>query len=233
MDSNVKPQKNKKRKYIHLAILLISVVVTVLFVIYLNRLESLTDSFQNYGYIGVFLMGLIGSSAPIWPIPGSWAAFIAAGLGWNPFLVALSAGFGEGIGEFVGYMAGFGTQVAIEKIKYYPTILRWTQKRGSLIIFLFSAIPNFFVKGVGAAAGALRYPVWKYYLVSTSGKIIKSLIFAFAGKFLFSSVSDMVKGKYLWLLIGICIGVVALIFVIWYIWQRLRKARKSSSERTI
>jgi uncharacterized membrane protein YdjX (TVP38/TMEM64 family) len=49
------------------------------------------------------------------------------------------------------------------------------------VLFLFAAIPNFFFKLVGAAAGAMRYPFWKFLLVTLIGKTVKGIAFAFIG----------------------------------------------------
>ena len=223
----VKPAGNI-RKYIHISILLISITIMVLFVIYLSKLENLSEGFENYGLIGVFLMGLIGSSAPVWPVPGSVAALIAGGLGWNPVYIALAAGIGEAIGEWVGYMAGFGTQIAVEKISFYPRIAGWMRRRGSIVVFIVSAVPNHFVKIVGAAAGALHYPAWKYFLASCSGKILKSFAFALIGGALAPLISRILEGQYsLWiiLIIGVCIAAVIGGAVAWYI-RRTKKSKE-------
>ncbi|MFC2058024.1 VTT domain-containing protein [Chloroflexota bacterium] len=136
-------------------------------------------------------MGIIGSASPIWPLPGAWAAFIAAGLGLNPLLLGLAAGFGEGLGELTGYTAGFGGQVVVKRFKMYYRVEGWMWKRGGLTIFLVSAIPNFLVKLASAAAGAIKYPVWKFFLLCWAGKTIKSFGFAFAGWGLFTMVKEL------------------------------------------
>ena len=229
-DQPVEPRQpiSRKRKYIHIAILIISIAITVIFIVYLGRLENLQDSFETYGYLGVFLMGVIGSSAPVWPIPGSLAAAIAGALGWNIFLIAVAAGVGEAIGELIGYMFGFGGQIAVERIKFYPRIVSWMKRRGSLLIFLASAVPNHFVKVVGAAAGALHYPAWKYYLISCAGKILKSLGFAIVGVLLGPLVQRLLDGEYtLWIILvaGVAAAVIAG-SAAWWWWYRGSKAKK-------
>jgi membrane protein DedA with SNARE-associated domain len=154
-----------------------------------NFEEYLTAS----GYGGVFLMAVIGSASPVWPLPGSWAAFIAGGLGLNPFLLGLAAGFGEPIGELAGYTAGYGGQIAINKWKRYAKIENWMRRHGGITIFLVSAIPNFFIKLATVAAGALRYPLWRFFIFCWAGKTIKSLAFAFAGAGLFDGIKALIE----------------------------------------
>ncbi|MBT3363248.1 MAG: VTT domain-containing protein [Chloroflexi bacterium] len=219
----------KRKKIIHISFLAASIVITILFAIYLTgKLEYLTETYESYGLAGVFLMGLIGSSAPIWLVPGSVAAFFAGGLGWNPFYIALAAGVGEGIGELIGYTAGFGSQIAVEKIGFYPKIKSWMKRRGWLVIFLASAIPNHFVKLVGGAAGALRYPAWKYFIIGCTGKIIKSLCFALAGRGLFNTIKPFINGgNALWIIlvagVGIAVVVGTLVYFFYYRKHRNRK----------
>ena len=47
------------------------------------------------------------------------------------------------------------------------------KKRGSLIIFLFAALPILPIDVAGIVAGALRFPLWKFMLVGWLGKNIK------------------------------------------------------------
>lgn len=228
----IKKPLTKKRKIIHISFLIISVGITILFLVYLQgRLKHLTETYESYGLIGVFLMGLIGSSAPIWPLPGYVAAFIAGGLGWNPFLIAAAAGVGESIGEWVGYIGGFGTQIAVEKLSFYPRIEAWMKRRGSIVIFLVSAIPNHFIKVVGAAAGALRYPAWKYYLLTCGGKYVKSLVAALIGGVLFPYIEPLLENNNaLWIALGAGVGVAVIVGSLFYfIYRHRNKANKHSS----
>ena len=105
------------------------------------------------------------------------------------------------------------------------------KRRGSIVIFLVSAIPNHFIKAVGAAAGALRYPAWKYYLVTFSGKYIKSLVAALIGGLLFPYFEPLLGGKYsLWIILLIGIGVAAIVGgLIYFFYYRRNKAKNSGS----
>jgi uncharacterized membrane protein YdjX (TVP38/TMEM64 family) len=183
-------QRKSQLKYILLltAAVLIMVLVSVL----VQRPENPEEYLKTSGYIGVFAMAVIGSASPVWPLPGSWSAFIAAGLGLNPLFLGLLAGFGEGIGELSGYTAGYGGQVALRRFKKYQQIENWMRKYGGPAIFLFSAIPNFFIKAATIAAGGLRYPIWKFFIFCWAGKTVKSLAFAFAGYGLFDGIKRLI-----------------------------------------
>jgi len=169
----------KQLKYI--VLLLAGALAMILVSILVQKPTNPQEYIETSGYAGVFLMGVIGSSSPIWPLPGSWAAFVAAGLGLNPFLIGLAAGVGEPIGELSGYTTGYGGQIAINRWKRYGQIMNWMRRHGGITIFIVSAIPNFFIKLATIAAGSLRYPLWRFFIYCWAGKTVKSLGFALAG----------------------------------------------------
>ncbi len=137
---------------------------------------------RTYGYFGLFLVNLIGSSTIIFPLPS--AAFVfAAGAIMNPFLVALSSAIGCVIGEFTGYYLGRGGRRVIEK-KWKKQVKK-TEKLfkkygGFWIIILFGATP-LPDDVVGIVAGTFRYPVKKFVIASFIGKLILNLILAYGG----------------------------------------------------
>ena len=184
------PKRKGQLKYLLLvaAALLAVILITVL----VQRPSNFDEYLKSSGYTGVFMMALIGSASPVWPLPGSGAIFIAAGLGLNPIILGLIGGIGEPIGELTGYTFGFGGQVALQKIKRYSQIERWMKRWGGLTIFVMSAIPNFFIKLATISAGSLRYPLWKFFIFCWIGKTIKSFAFAFAGYGLFEGIRHLI-----------------------------------------
>jgi membrane protein YqaA with SNARE-associated domain len=91
------------------------------------------------------------------------------------------SGIGESMGEITGYTAGFSGREALDNKQRYTRIKGWMRRRGTLVLFLFSAIPNLFFKLVGVSAGAIRYPFWKFLLVVFTGKTIKGTAIALLG----------------------------------------------------
>jgi membrane protein DedA with SNARE-associated domain len=183
-----------KKRLFYIALLITGVLVMILVGILLQKPSDPEEYITSSGYGGVFLMAIIGSASPFWPLPGSWAAFFAVGLaGLNPIAVGLAAGFGEAIGELSGYTAGYGSQIAVQKWKRYKQIENWMKRYGGPTIFLVSAIPNFFIKLATIAAGSLRYPLWRFFIFCLAGKIVKSLGFAYAGYWFFEEVKDIIE----------------------------------------
>ena len=165
-----------RRHYVLLSV----ISALIVFSVAIYFLSGLLGDVETYGYLGVFLISAMASAVIIIPIP---AIAIVFGMGavLNPWLVGLMAGLGEPIGELVAYMAGYSGRMAMENRGFYIRLSKWMERRGSLVLFLFSAIPNWFFDIVGVAAGALRYPLWKYILVVFLGKTVKGWMVAFAG----------------------------------------------------
>jgi len=178
---------SRKRRLFYLFLFVVGVlalfIIPLLFTGLPNEKSEYLEYMEKVGYGGVLLMGIIGSAAPVWPLPGSWAAALAAIAGLNPFAIAFAAGFGEPIGELAGYSLGYGGagQLPTHKWKRYSQIQNWMQRRGGITIFFVSAIPNFFIKLATIAAGSLHYPLWKFFIFCWAGKTIKSFGFAYIG----------------------------------------------------
>jgi membrane protein YqaA with SNARE-associated domain len=132
------------------------------------------------GYPGIFLVSMLGCATIILPAP-SLALVFAMGTALPPMLVGLAAGAGETVGEITGYLAGFGGRAVIEDQKLYARLEEWMIRRGDITIFLLSVIPNPVFDIAGIAAGTLRFPLWRFMLISLVGKTIKTTFVAWAG----------------------------------------------------
>lgn len=161
-------------------LLVVALVVGISVSIFLLR-----DQFArlaSIGYVGIFLVSLLGNATIILPAP-SLALVFAMGSALPPFLVGLAAGVGEALGEMTGYAAGYGGRAVIENQATYEKLERWMQRRGGITILILSIIPNPFFDVAGIAAGTLRYPVWRFLLFCWLGKTIKTVIVAHAGAY--------------------------------------------------
>jgi membrane protein YqaA with SNARE-associated domain len=132
------------------------------------------------GYVGIFLVSLLGNATIILPAPSLVLVF-AMGAALNPLLVGLAAGAGEALGELTGYAAGFAGRAVIEDRQTYKRMVAWMQRRGGVTVFVLSTIPNPFFDLAGIAAGTLRYPLWRFLLFCWLGKTLKTTLIAWAG----------------------------------------------------
>jgi membrane protein YqaA with SNARE-associated domain len=97
---------------------------------------------QGYGYLGVFLINVIGSASIFFPVPGLAVAFVGGGMDLNPLLVALMGAAGSTLGEITGWLAGWGGGVVMEKSKRYAQVEGWMRRYGDITVFVMAAIPN-------------------------------------------------------------------------------------------
>ena len=112
------------------------------------------------------------------PVPGL-LSICGVSIVLNPAVVGLLGGVGETAGELSGYAVGYGSQGVIARRRFYATVATWMQRRGTLVLFLASAIPNPLFDVVGIAAGATRFPLVRFLAIVWVGKSVKSLMVAY------------------------------------------------------
>ena len=141
-----------------------------------DRLQEL----KQYGYAAVFLVGLVSNATVVLPVPGLAVSSVMGSV-FNPWIVGLVGGLGQALGELTGYMAGYSGQTLVDGNPTYNRLTRWMQRYGTWTIFVLALIPNPVFDLGGMAAGTLRFPVPKFLVACTAGKVIKNMIFALAG----------------------------------------------------
>ena len=157
-------------------VLLLVIALTV--GIYLLRDQA--KSLANLGYVGIFLLSILANATIILPAPG--VAFVfGMGAVYNPLLVALAAGAGAAIGELSGYLAGYSGNIVIQNRARTQQLMGWMRKYGPWTILVLGFIPNPIFDVAGIVAGMLKMPLWKFLLFCMIGKVIKMLLFAYAG----------------------------------------------------
>jgi membrane protein YqaA with SNARE-associated domain len=134
----------------------------------------------GWGYVGVFIVVFIATASFILPIP--YLLIVArAGLFLDPLLIGLVAGVAAAIGELTGYLIGISGRDLIARGKWFDKADHWMRTYGFWCVAFFSFIPNPFFDAIGLAAGALRYPPWRFTLACLLGKTAKFVLVALAG----------------------------------------------------
>ena len=163
-------------------VLTILVVIAITATIFVFRDE--VTGFESLGYLGAFLIALVTGATIVLPVPGIVLIFgLAAVPEYSPFLIGLAAGAGSALGEITGYMAGFGGQLVFENNSTYLRLKEWMIRRGAIVIFILSFVPNPFFDVAGAVAGVLRYPLWKFLFSCFLGKTLRYILVAYFGWF--------------------------------------------------
>ena len=176
-------RKRLNREYA-LPLLVLAVVLAIAASAFFLR--DLLD-FSQIGYPAIAALSLLASASLVVPVPGM--ASVCAG-GWflNPLLVALVAGSAETVGELTGYALGSSGPGMVNRGRLYLRMENWMRRRGWLVLFVLSIIPNPVFDLAGVAAGALRFPIWAFMGVIWPGKFIKFLIIAYACAFSVNSI---------------------------------------------
>lgn len=203
-----------KKWLIPLVMLLLVVVITAVLFVYQDNVSKL----EEYGYLGAFLISLIANATIILPMPGQLLIF-ALGASFNPLLVGLAGGFGGALGEMTGYVAGTSGRGVLQDNRTYISAVGWLKKWGSAVIFLFTVTP-LPVDVVGIAAGALRYPVWKFLVVCFLGKAILYSGMAYAGAWGWETVISQHWDTRVMRLCGVAIVVVLVVLVLALLLER-------------
>jgi len=156
--------------------LLFSVAITAMVVIFREQLAAL----RGYGYLGVFVISVLGNATVLFPVPSLAVTFAGGGV-LNPLWVGLVAGVGEPIGELTGYMAGYGGSAIVEDGPHFQRVRSWMERHGFLTLLVLSAIPNPLFDLAGVVAGIIRFPLHLFLLACWLGKTSKALVVAYLG----------------------------------------------------
>ena len=177
--------------WLGIAGLVLTIAIIAIVVRYIDDIQTLRGW---YGYVGAFFIGIFGGATYIAPVPMLPTIFILGTVirpSFAPYLgpvfIGLAAGLGETIGALTIYMTGYGGGAAISSTKHpkvqaiYSRIMGWMERRGTLVLFIFSAVINPFFYPIAFTAGATRYSLRKYIIICLIGKTIKGITIAAAG----------------------------------------------------
>jgi len=165
----------------------VGVVITLLMAVAVVYFWEFVQALEGYGYLGVFLISILGGATIIVPVPMLAVVFALGGVLKYPVLIGIAAGLGETIGALTIYMTGYGGGAALVSSEHgkvqaaYARLMNLMERRGSLTLFILSAVLNPFFYPAGLAAGALRFGIKRYFIICWGGKTIKGLTVAFAG----------------------------------------------------
>jgi len=165
--------------FVRLLVLVFVIAISV----YVFSIRDKAQELAKYGYPGIFLLSILANGTVILPAPGILFVF-AMGAVFNPAAVALAAGLGAALGELTGYLAGFSGQGVVKNIKIYEQLKNWMERHKTLAylaILILAFIPNPLFDLAGMASGALKIPVSRFLFFCAIGKILKMLMFAYAG----------------------------------------------------
>jgi len=155
----------------------------------------------QYGYLGAFVISLIGSISVVFPIPYTLAIYILAYQApfLEPSLIAIAGGLGAALGEFSGYILGYyGRSIIDEKRKkQMKYMLKIFNRYGSATIFVFalSPLPDdlLFIP-----LGIMKYNFLKAFIPALAGKTLMTFILAYGGRISNDLIKNIFVGSGAW-----------------------------------
>ena len=139
---------------------------------------------------------IAGSSIPT-PISYLLLTFTLGGIptasgALHPLLVGVGGGFGAGIGGTLVYLLGRGGRRFFPGIRHYSVdehasnrlaarFVDWAQRKGSVVVFVMSAMLNPAFAPMAIAMGALRFRLVKFFFMCIAGNTLKATVIAYAG----------------------------------------------------
>jgi membrane protein YqaA with SNARE-associated domain len=147
---------------------------------------------SSYSYLGLFFISVLGGATVFIPVP-SLAVQFTMGAVLNPAVVGAVAGLGSAVGGTLIYLFGRGGRRIFHRedfaapksknilVRWTSRIIGWTQNKGSLTIFLMSAVLNPFFFPMAFAIGASRFKMWRFFVMCWAGNTVKSMMIAYLG----------------------------------------------------
>ena len=193
-----------------------------------NLNDFLLQIAQQYGYLGVFTVSLLGSLIPFLPVPYLFVVVLLSD-SLDPFLLGLVSGLGGSLGKVTSYALGRGGYrfFSQETKQRMDTLRTLIGKYGDLGVFIFALTPlpdDVYLIPIGM----MRFSFWRFLLANTLGKIILSIFVAYAGRTYFD-VAIMLFGREAQLpaIIGAVVVMVIITIVLLRVdWETLAKILK-------
>ncbi len=182
-----RPHWRSYENLLRLAVFLAVLVIVGLAIFLRERID-----YDQIGYAGLALIVLVASGGLVLPVP-SLAAVCAASTFLDPLYLALVAGGAGTLGELTGYFLGYSGRGILKESWLYLRLERWTRRRGWLVLFFFALVPNPIFDVVGIAAGALRYPLWRFLGIVFVGKLGKFLALAYGCAYSIGWLTDLFR----------------------------------------
>ena len=166
---------------------IIAAVLTIVMAFAVVYFGEWVRALKGYGYMGAFLISILGGATIIVPVPMLAVVFALGGVMKYTWLVGLAAGLGETVGAVTIYLTGYGGGRALQSSKHgfiqrsYDRLMGLMERRGSMTLFFLAAVVNPFFYPAALAAGALRFGIKKYFAICFVGKTIKGMTVVYAG----------------------------------------------------
>ena len=173
-------KKSLKKRLIPILTLLLIIAITVSIFFFYRQYPGKIDELKAYGYLGAFIISVTFNATVILPAGNILILSALGAILPSATIVGLVGGAGAAIGEITSYLAGYTGHGLVANSRLYSRVEGWMRKWGALTIFILSLVP-FVFDLAGIAAGVLRFPFWKFFLLCWLGRTILYIGAALAG----------------------------------------------------
>jgi membrane protein YqaA with SNARE-associated domain len=166
-------------------------VTTIISIYFVVRYWQSIAELGQYGYLGAFIIAFVAGSSIPTPISYLLLTFTFGGI-LNPAGVGLASGVGAGLGGTLIFLLGRQGRRFLPRIRHYSVdqqasnkmadkFVDLAQRRGSVVVFVMSAMLNPVFAPMAIALGALRFRLIKFFAMCVAGNILKAMIISYAG----------------------------------------------------
>ncbi|MEW6592539.1 MAG: VTT domain-containing protein [Candidatus Hadarchaeota archaeon] len=161
----------------------VTVVALVSVVFWAIAASTSQETWKSVGYPSAFLLGVIGASSVIIPIPTTVVLLaIASSRIFDPTLLAVAFGLGSAAGQLTSYAVGYAGSMVVgrKKRRQLDAMLKIFERYGMAAVFIFALTPLpdslLFIP-----LGLAHYSLWKVFVAAAAGKVAMSLIITHVG----------------------------------------------------
>lgn len=185
------------------------------------------------GYLGIFIVSIIGNLVPFFPIPYLAAVYFYASLmpQVNPFLVGVVSGSGAAVGKlFIFYSSKLarGLFLSRETARRYEKLGKLIGNYGALGVFIFAATPSP-DDVVIVPLGLMNYSFPKFFIGVLAGKIVISIATAGTGAVIRHIGGDLMTS----FLLALAFFIVVMIVLYLFDWEEILATLGESGLRGI
>jgi membrane protein YqaA with SNARE-associated domain len=164
-----------------------------------------SESFDGWGYAGIFLTNFLGTATGFIPVPGLTAAGQALIVAGSRHLfvpgVVVAGSAGMTLAESTAYLQGVIGRGIIEEREmpvrgrlgeWLSRVAGWVDflmaRWGFMTLLALSAIPNPVFEFAGVTAGAVRMNFWRFLLAVAIGKTVRVILLVWLGNELLEAI---------------------------------------------
>lgn len=187
---NIKHEETKKlfKTTIIISFIFIIFCVVLLFLAKLYLPAGLLSSvdisnFLKYGYLGLFIITLLGGT--FFPVGSPAIVATAGAIGMPKIPVVIIASVGYTIGICINYLLayGFGIHYVQKKIgrEVYEDLSDWWNKWGTILVISFALFPILPFNLLALLCGLFRFNILYFILINFGSNLLNSYIFVYIG----------------------------------------------------